>query len=149
VLFDRITTDVEIGEHVVFRFPQRISIQSLWVANRSGKVWGFISNLFGPVMNVQGSVSIWPADQAPAEVLSMLHEVREREHQRLLDQGPRYPLLTEVVYGIVPTGYREELRAQPLTPDEYNVGFFAEQGIGGTRFVVPPDHQIVSPREQS
>ena len=143
-MFDHIETTVLLGDEVVFQFPHPVSISRLWVATEAGKVWDFISDLFAPATILGSSMQFWPADEAPSDILSMLDKVKAAQQRELIERGPRYPLLSSVTYGVVPLGYHSTLAAQPLIPNEYAVGFFAEQGIGGARFVVPPQSALQS-----
>jgi hypothetical protein len=75
-------------------------------------------------------------NEAPSEILALLKEVQERHDNELAMNGPRRPALSEIVYGELPAGYREEIPAKVLAPGEYSVLFFGEQGRGATHFFV-------------
>jgi hypothetical protein len=150
-MFDAIEISVLHAENVVFQFSHPVSISRLWVATKTNTVCDFLSDRFASVTTVSSStegsmpgssMQFWPADQAPPEILSLLDKVKAAQHRELVHHGPRYPLLSCVTYGVVPSGYRPQTAAQPLIPGEYAIGFFAEQGIGRGRFVVPPEAAV-------
>jgi hypothetical protein len=56
--------------------------------------------------------------------------------KRLTEEGPLKPLLAEVVYGVLPRGYRSDHGPVPLTPGEYGIVVFTEQGHATGTFQV-------------
>ncbi len=115
-----------------------MSIETLLVSNAAQEIlWEFIAAEFQEVASSGGSFQSWPIDQAPPEILAMLAKVHNRLEDELTEHGPRKPPLPEIIYGSLPTGYREKHAAVPLEPGEYNVLVFAEQGQGASRFAVP------------
>src|SRR5687767_8332336 len=105
-MFDAIEISVLLAENVVFQFPHPVSISRLWVATETKTVWDFLSDRFAPVTMVSASMEgssmpgsstqFWPVDQAPPEILSLLDKVKAAQHRELVQQGPRYPLLSSV-----------------------------------------------------
>jgi hypothetical protein len=127
--------DVSIGDRITFRFPSSLSITSLVVTNsHEDIVWQFIAEEFQPVETVGGSFQSWPIDQAPPELLKMVADIQAKADRELAQRGPRKTPMSEVMYGELPDGYREESPPLPLVPGEYNVLVFGEQGSASARF---------------
>ena len=136
-MFRAVDVTVDVGETIVFRFATPLSITMLVVDAAGESLWDFVAEEFEPVETTGGSFQSWPIEEAPPELLAMLDQMQERADRELADRGPRKPPLTEVTYGVLPAGYRESQPARALTPGEYNVSVFGEQGQGSARFTVP------------
>jgi hypothetical protein len=136
-VFRQVEVTVDVGETIVFRFATPLSITILDVSSPAGEsVWKFIAEELQPVETVGGSFQSWPIDEAPPEMLAMFEMLQKRADQELAEHGPRKPPLTEVTYGVLPAGYREDSAALPLTAGEYSVSVFGEQGQGSARFTI-------------
>ena len=127
----------DVGEKIVFRFGAPLSVISLLVANAAEEIlWEFIAEEYQPVETVEGSFRTWPVDEAPPEMLAMLEDLQKRADAELAERGPRKLPLSEVLYGVLPAGYREKGTALPLACGDYNVLVFGEQGQGSARFTI-------------
>jgi hypothetical protein len=128
---------VDVDQTVTFLLAEPLSITSLIVTNRHDEtVWEIIASEFQPIETASGSFQRWPIEQAPSELLKLLEQVGQRAEQELSDHGPRKPPLSSVTYGVLPSGYREQHRPQPLTSGEYNVIAFGEQGTARASFII-------------
>lgn len=143
MVFQELPMSVEIGADVIFRFSAPISIISLCVVNeQEEELWDLIADVYKPALASEGgpieevSAQIWPIAEAPPVLLDMLAQIEEREDRRLREEGPRTAPIGEVVYGQLPAGYRETRAARPLTPGEYAVLVFGEQGQAHARFTI-------------
>ncbi len=137
MVFRSVPISVSVGEQIIFRFETPLSLMEFVVAGRDEDiVWEFMASEFQPTPIESGSFRSWPINEAPPEMVAMLSQIQEREDHRLQTEGPRKPPLSEVVYGNIPAGYREETPAKALRPGEYNVLVFAEQGQGSARFTI-------------
>ena len=141
MLFREIEMTVEVGEQVTFRFAEPLSIEVFYVARIDDEVvlWDFLASEFQPASpeTTVGSFQTWPIDEAPAELLAMLAQVQEQHERELAEHGPNKPPLPEVRYGELPDGYREKVSAGTLTPGQYSVSLFSEQGRAAAHFTIP------------
>ena len=136
-MFRDISIEVTVGTRIVFKFAEPVSVETLLVANASEDVlWDILAEEFQPIPVIDASFRIWPINEAPPELLALLNDVRERDDLELATNGPRKRPLSEIVYGELPSGYREKTPAKTLLPGEYNVMFFGEQGRGAAHFFV-------------
>lgn len=136
-MFRELPVQVELTDPPVFRFDTPLSVELLVVANAAEEVlWEFIADEFKPVPVTDGSFQSWPIDQAPPEMVAMLARLQERSDRELKDHGPRKSPISKIIYGALPSGYREKSPPRPLKPGEYNVLIFAEQGRASSRFTI-------------
>jgi hypothetical protein len=80
--------------------------------------------------------TLWRSDEAPPEVIEAARRAEEDAERDLAEFGPNKPLTSALVYGRVPSGYREDAGAPKLGPGTYGVIVFAEQGHGSTKFAI-------------
>src|SRR5437899_1638511 len=133
-MFRELPITVSIDARVVFCFPTPLSIDLLVVSNEAEEtLWEFIAQEYQPVETADGSFHSWPIDEAPPEILAMLSEMQNRVDRELEVHGPRKPPISEVTYGELPAGYREQTAAAPLRPGEYRAAVFGQQGRAGTK----------------
>ena len=136
-MFRQVALDVIVnGSDVLFRFEQPVSLLLADVTKSTGEpVWNLVAEEFQAVEN-EGSFQTWPMDEAPPEILEMARLAEENAMKRLEEEGPLKPLITEIVYGVLPPGYRSEHGPEALVPGEYNVIVFTEQGHATATFSV-------------
>ncbi|MBV9497233.1 MAG: hypothetical protein JOZ54_23560 [Acidobacteria bacterium] len=134
------SVQVENGK-VTFSFGEPVSILTVDVTDPSERMmWQVIADDFQEV-EVGSGIEVglaqsWSIDEAPPALLALLQQVEESAQRELEEHGPSQPLNTVVEYGVVPPGYREKAPAAPLTPGEYAVLVFAEQGSASARFTL-------------
>ena len=136
-MFREIEMSVAVGDQVIFRFAEPMSLISLVVSSADhDTVWQLFGGEFEPVETQGGSFRSWKIEEAPPEILAMFEEVKQRAEREFQERGPSKPGLREVTYGTTPEGYRAEVAAQALLPGEYSVIVFAEQGQAAASFLV-------------
>jgi len=139
-MFDKVDDQISVAveETVKFRFATDLSPTSFIVADVSREeiVWEVVHGRFGGEGSVSGTFQSWPADEAPPQIVALLDQLSDRERRRLEAEGPRFPLLREIVYGELPSGYRSDTGPAPLRPGSYRFTLFAEQGIASVPFEV-------------
>ena len=82
------------------------------------------------------SFQSWPIEEAPRELIEAARNAEENFLARIRELGPRKAAITELVYGVVPVGYRSDIGPVPLASGEYDVHVLADQGEATTTFQV-------------
>ena len=138
-MFARVEMDATVTQgEVVFRFPSPVSVVVLFVQRLEGEaVWHLMASEMVTVPPGDGVFSAIPISEAPPELLEMARLAEERALKQLRERGPLKIPISEIRYGVVPTGYKQEAVATALEPGEYEASVVTEQGEGGVRFRVP------------
>ena len=142
-MFRRFNVEVLVdGSHITFRFAQPVSILSAIVTATAGPpAWQLTAEEFVPVEDegwqvANSSFQSWPIEEAPPELIEAARNAEENFLKRIREDGPRKSAVTELVYGVLPTGYRSDVGPTPLASGEYDLHVVAEQGEATATFRV-------------
>jgi len=142
VFIDPIGIEVDVeGNAVTFTFASPISILTAVVSQTSGDhvVWQIIAEEFQPISEQGWEVSssrVWPAEEAPPQIVELLQATARRTQKELDVRGPRKPLTRMLRCGQAPPGYRSEVPFAGFQPGSYNAIIFAEQGHATATFEI-------------